>query len=83
MFLGQLHNHCLPMRRVTAWGRGFWEGGFGKGVWGRGCGEGGVGKGEVMLHKFNVSMVYWLERIFLKFAIISMKMHFPCTQYQK
>ena len=31
---------------------------------GKGCGEEGVGKGEVMLHEYNVAMVYWLERIF-------------------
>ena len=36
VFLGQLHNHCLPMRRGNSVGKG-----VGKGVWGRGCEEGG------------------------------------------
>ena len=59
VFLGQLRNHCLPMRRGHSLGRG-WGGWWGvvRAGWG-----GGV-KGEVILHDFRVAMVYWLERIF-------------------
>ena len=49
VFIGQLHNYCLPMRRGHSVGKV--EGSGGKG-------------GEVILHDYNVAMVYWLDGIF-------------------
>ena len=51
MFIGQLHNYCLPMRRGHSVGKVVGSGGWGVG-------------GEVILHYYNVAMVYWLDRIF-------------------
>ena len=45
MFLGQLHNYCLPERRGHCWGRGWGVGGGGLGVGGGGLGVGGWGWG--------------------------------------
>ena len=49
VFIGQLHNYCLPMRRGHRVGKVVGSGGWG---------------GEVILNYYNVAMVYWLDRIF-------------------
>ena len=51
MFIGQLHNYCLPMRHGHSVGKVVGSGGWGVG-------------GEAILHDYNVAMVYWLDRIF-------------------
>ena len=54
MFIGQLHNYSLPMRRGHSMGKVVGSGGGGV-----------VGGGEVILHYYNVALVYLLDRIYI------------------
>ena len=59
MHLGRLYiTHCLPKHHGHSMGKGVGGGGVWVCVWG------GGEKGEVILHNYNVAMIYWLERIF-------------------
>ena len=53
MFIGQLHNYSLPMRRGHSMGKVVGSGGVGS------------GGGEVILHYYNVALVYLLDRIYI------------------
>ena len=55
MFIGQLHNYSLPMRRGHSMGKVVGSGGVGS----------GGGGGEVILHYYNVALVYLLDRIYI------------------
>ena len=69
VFIGQLHNYCLPMRRVHSVGLV-----VGSGRWG----VGGRSFYTIIMWQWCIG---WIG--FLKFPIIYLKTHFPNTKYQK